>query len=216
MQGIPARRASMSTLSSLWPAAPAPAGCLPRRVIRYSAGFIIPPTKCVMVPLLRPALLIVLLAAPGIHGHASMTRPVPRNAADANLTIFRDGKWPASAGKSGRSGCSCTGEAGGCDAGLHRPQTNGQPCLWFNQGQTSKGGLRIESPLLSSWPNSKMWTQGAHLAARLALAPTATPTSPCATRSWNPRTSTHALAPRPRPTRKPTVTHHGVAQATHR
>ena len=26
------------------------------------------------------------------------------------------------------------GEAGDCDAGLHRNQTNGQPCLWFNQG----------------------------------------------------------------------------------
>lgn len=80
------------------------------------------------------AAIVAAAAVASVDGHASMTRPVPRNAADANLTIFKDGSWPTSAGKAGRSGCSCTGEAGGCDAGLHRPQTNGQPCLWFNQG----------------------------------------------------------------------------------
>ena len=29
--------------------------------------------------------------------------------------------------------CS-TDPKGGCDAGLNRPETNGQPCLWFQQG----------------------------------------------------------------------------------
>ena len=59
---------------------------------------------------------------------------MPRNAADGKLEQFKRGSWPRSAAKSGNSGCSCTGEAGGCDAGLNRNQTNGQPCLWFNQG----------------------------------------------------------------------------------
>lgn len=85
-----------------------------------------------MVTSARLALVLTALAE-GVWGHASMTMPFPRQARDANLAIFRNGAWPASASKSGRSGCSCTGEAGGCGAGLHRPQTNGQPCLWFNQ-----------------------------------------------------------------------------------
>ena len=84
-----------------------------------------------MLKLVALALFAALDAA---HAHASMTKPVPRNAADGNLTTFAGGAWPNSAGKSGSSGCSCTGEKGGCDAGLKRTATNGQPCLWFNQG----------------------------------------------------------------------------------
>ena len=30
--------------------------------------------------------------------HASMTKPVPRNAADRNLSMFEDGAWPHSEG----------------------------------------------------------------------------------------------------------------------
>jgi len=69
------------------------------------------------------------------YGHASMTDPLPRNARDRNLTIFKDGAFVQHKVGS-HSGCSCTGPEGGCPAGLPtgRPQTNGQPCLWFSQG----------------------------------------------------------------------------------
>lgn len=84
--------------------------------------------------MLRPLACAALVRL--VASHASMTKPFPRNARDGNLTIFRNGAWPRASGKSGNSGCSCTGSAGGCAAGLPtgRPQTNGQPCLWFSQG----------------------------------------------------------------------------------
>lgn len=79
------------------------------------------------------ALVLVMLFGLA-HGHSSMTRPFPRNARDGNLTIFKDGAFLNV--KSGNSGCSCVGHEGGCPAGLPtgRPETNGQPCLWFSQG----------------------------------------------------------------------------------
>ena len=85
------------------------------------------------VVMLRCALLSLLVGIGA--GHASMTKPLPRNARDRNLTIFKDGAYVQH--KVGaHSGCSCTGPAGGCPAGLPtgRPETNGQPCLWFSQG----------------------------------------------------------------------------------
>jgi len=70
-----------------------------------------------------------------VTGHASMTKPIPRNAADRVLPEYADGKWvPVAGARNGNSGCSCTGSSGGCDAGINRNQTNGQPCLWFSQG----------------------------------------------------------------------------------
>ena len=78
--------------------------------------------------------LIVAAAAVSVDGHASMVKPVPRNAADRSLPIFADGRWPKSMGGSGNAGCSCTGPDGGCEAGRARTETNGQPCLWFSQG----------------------------------------------------------------------------------
>jgi hypothetical protein len=67
-----------------------------------------------------------------VNAHSSMTKPLPRNARDRNLTIFKDGAYVSHS----PSGCSCTGSQGGCPAGLPdgRPETNGQPCLWFSQG----------------------------------------------------------------------------------
>ena len=85
------------------------------------------------VVMLRCALLSLLVGIGA--GHASMTKPLPRNARDRNLSIFKDGAYVQH--KVGaHSGCSCTGPAGGCPAGLPtgRPETNGQPCLWFSQG----------------------------------------------------------------------------------
>ena len=67
--------------------------------------------------------------------HSSMTKPLPRNARDRNMSIFSNGAFVQH--KVGaHSGCSCTGPKGGCPAGLPsgRPETNGQPCLWFSQG----------------------------------------------------------------------------------
>ena len=78
------------------------------------------------------------LAAALLHlcdAHSSMVKPFPRNARDGNLTMFQNGKYirhPVGQ----HSGCSCTAPEGGCPAGMPtgRPQTNGQPCLWFSQG----------------------------------------------------------------------------------
>ena len=80
-------------------------------------------------------LAIAAAIVTGVSAHASMTKPFPRNARDGNLTIFKNGAWPTQ-GRSaqvGNSGCSCANSEG-CAAGLGRPETNGQPCLWFSQG----------------------------------------------------------------------------------
>ena len=104
-----------------------------------------------------PAMIAALLAlAPG---HASMTQPLPRNAMDRNLTIFKDGAFVRHTVGS-HSGCSCTAPEGGCPAGLPsgRPQTNGQPCLWFSQGCspgcpncTGTNGHTTHGPLCDSF-----------------------------------------------------------------
>ena len=60
--------------------------------------------------------LIVAAAAVSVDGHASMVKPVPRNAADRSLPIFADGRWPKSMGGSGNAGCSCTGPDGGWES----------------------------------------------------------------------------------------------------
>ena len=70
---------------------------------------------------------------PQAVGHSSMTKPFPRNARDRNMSIFKDGQFVQH--KVGaHSGCSCTEPKGGCPAATGRPETNGQPCLWFSQG----------------------------------------------------------------------------------
>eukprot|EP01051_Picozoa_sp_SAG22_P004954 SAG22_NODE_281_length_13064_cov_13.367605_7_plen_378_part_00 len=77
----------------------------------------------------------VCLLVVEVAGHSSMTKPLPRNARDRNMSIFKDGAFVEH--KIGtHSGCSCTSHEGGCPAGLPggRPETNGQPCLWFQQG----------------------------------------------------------------------------------
>ena len=86
----------------------------------------------------QPVMLRLVLAAAlvaGVSSHASMTKPFPRNARDGNLTEFRGGAWPPASRSAqvGNSGCSCANPKG-CAAGLGRPETNGQPCLWFSQG----------------------------------------------------------------------------------
>lgn len=81
------------------------------------------------------AMVLLSLLVNLVAGHSSMTKPFPRNARDANLTIFKDGAYIRHR-VGAHSGCSCTAPEGGCPAGLPtgRPETNGQPCLWFSQG----------------------------------------------------------------------------------
>jgi hypothetical protein len=82
---------------------------------------------------MRPLALAAILGLAA--GHSSMTKPLPRNARDRNMSIFKDGAFVQHKVGS-HSGCSCLGPKGSCAAGLPggRPETNGQPCLWFSQG----------------------------------------------------------------------------------
>ena len=81
---------------------------------------------------MKPAFFLLLLCGE-VAAHSSMTKPLPRNARDRNLTMFKDGAFIQHKVGS-HSGCSCTGPKGGCPAGFERTETNGQPCLWFQQG----------------------------------------------------------------------------------
>jgi hypothetical protein len=112
--------------------------------------------------MLRATIVAAAAVASSVDdGHASMWQ-VPPNAADANLTIFKDGSADLRQQTRPQWLLVHHAEAGGCAAGLHRPQTNGQPCLWFNQGcspgcktctGTNDHANKPLQPLCDSWPS---------------------------------------------------------------
>ena len=82
------------------------------------------------------ALVMVQTLAPDAlfaDAHGALFIPTPRNAMDAVLPEYADGKSPG-------QGCTCTnGNPGGdsttgCDRGVRGPGGDGQSCFWWSQG----------------------------------------------------------------------------------
>lgn len=59
--------------------------------------------------------------------HMNMVIPTPRNARDANLSVFAGGKSPTTS-------CTCAENDEVCNMGVRADGGGGQPCLWWSQG----------------------------------------------------------------------------------
>jgi hypothetical protein len=111
------------------------------------------------------AVVLTLIGAAEVAGHASLVTPVPRNSNDRDLAPWANGSSPLTP-------CTCANgwggghqaETDGCDLGPFKKDSGrGQACLWWSQGcsihcdycaTAPPGGLIPTQPVTGNAPHA--------------------------------------------------------------